>query len=1602
MADKGNFWEFVDPFLGSRKELEDFCKNYGFNLQDRIGAGGFGSVYKVEDSLSGECFALKLLDFSSQRNNILSKIVERENCVFCDVSVNVTRTIKNILQDSVVLCSVEELIPFLIESKWDEEVSEEVSWEKIRYPLLVREIFKDDLWSLTSFLEDSFIPGETELFLYKVLDSDKWNSLSLWEIGQLAPSLFKDVYYDIEQKCWIKCGELLCPALFLISFDELHILNNTDIVNNFIHEFISDLSWFESISCELLPNEFNKMNTEIREIHFSLWKLLCSYSWDQLLIQFPFLWNLKIKQSIPGGVATSCLSGDDLVEVKRLLAVKQEICTANALFAKEYAGFNRIHAGTFKIGNNVALISPFLLDANQVFESKLFTVLSTVEQGEEETYSCIKFPLVLKFLYQMGNILQDSDWNFGDIKWGNFKIDFDGSWKIIDFGGHGLRLFMNDRESIVGSNDYSCESLFYLLNGGVADSSITERAINISAQWFSLIKVAVRMISGKMADTLRGTDLNRALLSNFRGYHENVFDSFIENLLNPSSTIFYKQELVDEDVAFLFEQNNNLGLEVAFRRFLFIIGLCLTKYCVCDLLDEEMKKKVIVSYGSNEDSWRLMQEDDKIYLVESINNDEDLSPILILDLMRKFFPGLEQWYKDELQTIQKRHNILELLQCLGIVHNKNDFEKLSEFCDNVHKYLEKLPEFAWNSEENKVRSLNAKTIDELLDCIQELATFRIQTFNKIIHSESNELDLVHAEVFFLSRWFQVDTAYKKNNSLLLDWIKQVQWCSEVKNETIEKLYQHSCWCSFPIRCAMLLSQESARMQMSEIDNKYDEEWNQLLSVVLNEINSHPFASAVDIKKSALDVYNEMQAMGFPIFASYGQQEKIRRLCTACNSMPWAECAIKRELLNTFQQAVQNYLKKINSFLFSCELPTVQLCTSWSECEQNLNDWLNTISIIPGLTERLSNIPQNVSKKLSFVYDLAQYLLQNYRNNMHHIYCCAFLADIDNVDNILEATYKKLDRLCKKIVYNASLLIWLERIREQDKKISHLFICQNYLRILWLSKHIDELESCIEQWLLYWNDNSAVSTMRRIKHIVASSDGTQLFTEQNACDIDNIWKRDCLYTRIIHFLSKTYNKQVVLNEELREAFNILISSIYKNGLLLSNVLLQNNALAIQVYQELQETTNQFKNIPKSLEDLKSLAYENMKHLTAEQVTNCFLDFIPKEVTAPEFRGSLLFNFLDHQIDISQQQTEDTVRRKILLMQLENEFTEFSKTYDNVTALYPQYCITLQNLALLSKYPNIEELCEHAKKVWMERLNLFHEYLVIEDWILKQEQSSWVWNWRELYSQNSIILATAYSELRDEQYKEIYLACFDIKPLPALIEIKDLVQKCKTLRMSEEQKNVLLQILCSQTEENIWEKAKQFVHSSCFSDTEEKVSQLFQQLSIPESLVDEYWQARKQLSFSLRTKIEDSFIEKLKGSKTEEQQKKIVLLESWKYRFQREIQSNIVNYFYQEYDKFKEHQQASILQMLENSASSKPLTIFQWLFSNYFLEPSLLLLNSLSLFESKRSEEIQKKLAIKYPMGEPIEVQYSIVKTIKEQLALKISKNQIYHNILTLID
>ncbi|HNZ67325.1 MAG TPA: hypothetical protein PKM32_08125, partial [Planctomycetota bacterium] len=66
-----NFWEFVDPFMSSRGELETFCQSLGLVLKERIGSGGFGSVYLVEDILSGEKFALKLMDFVSHVDNVL-------------------------------------------------------------------------------------------------------------------------------------------------------------------------------------------------------------------------------------------------------------------------------------------------------------------------------------------------------------------------------------------------------------------------------------------------------------------------------------------------------------------------------------------------------------------------------------------------------------------------------------------------------------------------------------------------------------------------------------------------------------------------------------------------------------------------------------------------------------------------------------------------------------------------------------------------------------------------------------------------------------------------------------------------------------------------------------------------------------------------------------------------------------------------------------------------------------------------------------------------------------------------------------------------------------------------------------------------------------------------------------------------------------------------------------------------------------------------------------------------------------------------------------------------------------------------------------------
>ena len=98
------------------------------------------------------------------------------------------------------------------------------------------------------------------------------------------------------------------------------------------------------------------------------------------------------------------------------------------------------------------------------------------------------------------------------------------------------------------------------------------------------------------------------------------------------------------------------------------------------------------------------------------------------------------------------------------------------------------------------------------------------------------------------------------------------------------------------------------------------------------------------------------------------------------------------------------------------------------------------------------------------------------------------------------------------------------------------------------------------------------------------------------------------------------------------------------------------------------------------------------------------------------------------------------------------------------------------------------------------------------------------------------------------------------------------------------------------------------------------------------------------------------------------------------------------------KVKE-QKDKIVEMFQNSLhSAKPSTLFQWLFSNYIFEPSILLLNSFSLFEGKRSEEIRRCLALKYQLEEPpLELQYNLIKTLKEQLLLKIPKQKIYETL-----
>ena len=1716
---QGNFWEFVDPFMSSRGELETFCQSLGLVLKERIGSGGFGSVYLVEDILSGEKFALKLMDFVSHVDNVLARTWKRGDNVFCDVSVNICQTIEDVFQSEFVGCGLEALIPFLVVS----EIEDDVWIERIQYHHLVRTICKEDmLWKVDN-LPESFLPGMGENFLWEVLDEVKWKSLCLKEVGNLAPSLFCEHYYTIEEEFLIchTALDVLCFFSLNISFKDLckqvrRFLG--EYGQGFLRELFVDLKNKHNLywRFECLPNHLDSCNAIFENQIIDVLDVLRRYSLEEVLQRFPCFFQLSIHRNFPGGAALPFLKGDVLIEVKRLLAVKQEIMVANSL-RTSYPGINHIVGGIYCFHDNICFFSPFLYDVVKMFPANCFHTFSSILDGEEEKSVVVAFPIGISFLYSMVHVLLHSIWDFGDIKWSNFKIDLAGEWRMIDFGGHGLRAMdAKYRESIVGSNDYANYALFYLLNVGEVEPDVLSYACGINGQLFSMIKVIVRMLSGRSVDRLRGTDLNRALLQNFQGYHERIFFDFLDVLLYQKDSDYYFQSfhLSNDDVEFLFGENN-LGVEVAFRRFSFLIGLCLTGYCAVSVLDEEMQSKIVVHLGKKiigNSSWQVILKEDTIILEEDKSESylaikRGISPEVCLTLMDVFFPNLQTWFAQEQENVQIRRQILHNLNILGVHDVSQYFSPLEirYFATNVRKCLEKVATFVWLDKEcmdyickdqvyilekwehvsTKLTHVLSESIEDITilnDVISLLVDLRNRVWNYVlgIENESNN-SLISTELFFLSRYFMLYTAKKYHWKDVLDFACQVGWLSSTDSQEIKNILQHSKMTSIETRIGTVIHQELSRMFLHK-DICQKQTWEAYYHEAEKNICLHPFYDLIgDTFISVNTVFQTLENVEFnwKHFLKTSEKDQwhhIETLASCSSKFPWAELALLQNALDIFQTAMQRCVDSCNEKCVSIQFPCILDASSWKSCNDSMEEMLEQLSHsgfflehfdsetaeqvndtspeqVEGETAAqvndtspeqvecetaaqvndaspeqvegesfehvenhyeqhsshlgnyivLPNKDSSLYVKLSWLYRMMTTLEKQAQYLYQLIGCHYFFATIEEEQNPLEYLFQKMSTFSRIIPKNSSILLLMRLIQAQEEYISKFSFGQKLLQYVSVYNILDKVDNICKKYYGYLNvSESAFVTMRKKIDLQSLEfQSTPLFNKEDL-DIDNVWKKDYLYMRILRFISKEKNMPISLGVEERKALGLLMSCFYENGLLLSNDFLQENQIAIQIYKDLQFYTRQFQEIPSVLSDLKNIGYANIQKLTPSSLDQRFVNIFPLEVLSPSFRGSVLVEFLNYQIEISQtkQEMNQGMRRRILLMQVENEVRRLEEKYREVKNLYPSYVKMMDNLMLLSSVSNIETLGKQVIESWNEKIKLFQDYLNIARWILQEEEQENIWSWSKFFEQKNTFLHCVYPELQKES--DLFLSFFALEPLPNFSEIRSLLQKCRNVNIGEEKQNQLLAIL-QERKSDTFKNAKKFVDDFCLTESEEKINQALCNQSHQNFQTKEwtnlYWQARKSLPFSLRTLPETEFIEQIIVAKDSRELSNIVLLELWKCRFQKSINISIVQYAYNELATFSKEQKDKIVEMFQNSLhSAKPSTLFQWLFSNYIFEPSILLLNSFSLFEGKRSEEIRRCLALKYQLEEPpLELQYNLIKTLKEQLLLKIPKQKIYETL-----
>ena len=210
--------------LSLEKRLKHFVRKKGLQLLNRIATGGFGSVYLTQDIFSGEKWALKLMDFKAREEGIVTRFFSADSQIHCEIYVDVLCPIQKFLENEKVNITIKNLIPYLIVPELLQENGEESYCERISCYKLVEYLCHEEKKGELYLLKTDFLLGFAEVWLSEILDEERLKNISIAQLMELAPNLFFQTIYKLNENNEIICekaGEKICPFKFFITMEEL-------------------------------------------------------------------------------------------------------------------------------------------------------------------------------------------------------------------------------------------------------------------------------------------------------------------------------------------------------------------------------------------------------------------------------------------------------------------------------------------------------------------------------------------------------------------------------------------------------------------------------------------------------------------------------------------------------------------------------------------------------------------------------------------------------------------------------------------------------------------------------------------------------------------------------------------------------------------------------------------------------------------------------------------------------------------------------------------------------------------------------------------------------------------------------------------------------------------------------------------------------------------------------------------------------------------------------------------------------------------------------------------------------------------------------------